>query len=134
MPRYFADAWFYIALMDRHDSHHARAIRLTGAISANRIVTHDAVFTEVLTFFAEDGAQTRQHAVDSVRRTMRTSEVVPADRRLFNAALDRYGARADKEYSLVDCMSMLVMEERGIRHVLTNDHHFAQAGFTLVNQ
>lgn len=39
-----------------------------------------------------------------------------------------------RTYSLVDCISMVVMEERGIQHVLTNDHHFTQAGFTVVNQ
>ena len=134
MTKYFADAWFYVALMDRRDAHHARAIRLAGTISANAIVTHDAVFTEVLAYFAEDGVRARQHAIESVRQTMRKAQVVPADRRLFNAALDRYSARPDKGYSLVDCMSMVLMEEQGIQHVLTNDHHFAQAGFTLVNQ
>lgn len=134
MQKYFADAWFYVALIDRRDSHHARVVRLAGVISPHQLVTHDAVFTEVLAYFAEDGARVRQHAVDSVRQTMRFSEVLAADRRLFNAALDRYSGRPDKEYSLVDCMSMVVMEEQGIRHVLTNDHHFAQAGFTIVNQ
>jgi predicted nucleic acid-binding protein len=29
---------------------------------------------------------------------------------------------------------MVVMEQRGIRHVLTNDHHFAQAGFVVVSE
>jgi predicted nucleic acid-binding protein len=28
---------------------------------------------------------------------------------------------------------MIVMEDHGIHHVLTNDHQFEQAGFTLVN-
>ena len=51
----------------------------------------------------------------------------------FARALDLYEARPDKEYSLVDCMSMVVMRERGITHVLTNDHHFRQEGFTVVN-
>jgi predicted nucleic acid-binding protein len=31
-------------------------------------------------------------------------------------------------------MSMEVMERRGITHVLTNDHHFRQEGFTVVNE
>ena len=49
-------------------------------------------------------------------------------------ALDLYSQRPDKEYSLVDCMSMVLMRERGITHVLTNDHHFRQEGFTVVNE
>ena len=134
MQKYFADAWFYIALLDRRDSHHGRAVRLAGAIAAHQIVTHDAIFGEVLAYYAEDGAQARQHAVDTARRTIRFSNVLAADRRLFTAALDRYSVRPDKEYSLVDCMSMVVMEEQGIRHVLTNDRHFTQAGFIVVNE
>jgi predicted nucleic acid-binding protein len=53
---------------------------------------------------------------------------------LFSAALSLYEQRPDKEYSLVDCMSMTLMRERGITHVLTNDHHFRQEGFTVVNE
>jgi predicted nucleic acid-binding protein len=34
-----------------------------------------------------------------------------------------------KGYSLTDCDSMRVMEDRGIHDVLSSDQHFAQAGF-----
>ena len=98
------------------------------------VVTHDAVLTEVLTYFADEGASLRGIAVEAVRRALRIYNVVPAERSLFLRALSLYESRPDKEYSLVDCMSMVVMEERGIQHVLTNDHHFTQAGFTVVNQ
>ena len=134
MQKYFADTWFYIALIDRRESHHVRAVRLAGAISPQQILTHDAVFTEVLAYFSDDGARIRRQAVDGIRRTLRESDVLPADRGLFLLALNRYEQRPDKEYSLVDCMSMIVMEQRGIRHVLTNDHHFSQAGFVVVSQ
>jgi uncharacterized protein len=132
MQTYFADAWFFIALFDRRDVHHHRAIRL--AEIAMRVVTHDAVFSEVLAFFSEEGAYPRQLAVEGVRRSLRFYRVIVADRELFTAGLERYGARPDKEWSHVDCMSMVLMERLGIRHVLTNDHHFTQAGFTIVNQ
>jgi uncharacterized protein len=134
MRRYFVDAWFYIALIDRRDSHHAQVVRLAGTLSPQQLVTHDGVFSEFLAYFAEEGARIRQHAVDSIRRAIRVSEVVPADRPLFMAGLERYAARPDKEWSHVDCMSMIVMENRRIRHVLTNDHHFSQAGFTVVSE
>lgn len=133
MRTYFADAWVFIALLDRRDSHHRQATRLLSLISL-KVVTHDAVLTEVLTYFAEEDASIRRAAVNAVRRAIRTYDVISADRPLFLKALNRYEQRPDKEYSLVDCMSMVVMEERGIQHVLTNDHHFTQAGFTVVNQ
>jgi len=68
-----------------------------------------------------------------VRNAMRQWMVLPADRPLVLRALTLYGDRLDKAYSLVDCMSMVIMRERGITHAITNDHHFAQEGFTLLN-
>jgi predicted nucleic acid-binding protein len=38
-------------------------------------------------------------------------------------------ARLDKEWSLVDCASFVVMQHRSIVEALTADHHFEQAGF-----
>lgn len=133
MRTYFADAWFFIALLDRRDSHHLIARRIATALPGP-LVTHEHIFSEVLAFFGEEGASARARAVAIVRDTLLKSEVVTPDRALFLRALHRYEQRPDKEYSLVDCMSMVVMEERGIRHVLTNDHHFTQAGFTVVSQ
>ena len=50
----------------------------------------------------------------------------------FLAGLALYKARADKGYSLTDCISMTAMRERNITEVLTHDRHFAQEGFTLL--
>ena len=47
-------------------------------------------------------------------------------------ALDRYEARGDREYSLQDCASMIVMEAESITQILTNDRHFEQEGFTVL--
>ena len=134
MQKYFADTWFFIALVDRRDAHHAQARRLASTVLRYPIVTHDYVLSEFLASFSDDGARARSLAVAAARQAFREYEVIPADRPLFLRALTRYEQRPDKEYSLVDCMSMVVMEERGITHVLTNDHHFAQAGFTVLNQ
>ena len=133
-PEYFADSWYFIAVANRFDAHHAAARRLEAAVDRSRIVTHDGVLSEVLTYFSGAGAFSRQQAAAMARDALRNFRVLPAGRQLFLAALSRYAERVDKEYSLVDCMSMIVMEERGIRHVLTNDHHFTQAGFIIVNQ
>lgn len=134
MQTYFADAWFFIALFDRRDTHHSPAFRLSRSLGRSPLVTHDGVLTEVLAHFADDGPGSRATAVAGVRHAVIAYDVIPSDRSLFIAGLDLYARRPDKEYSLTDCMSMVVMEERGIRHVLTNDHHFAQAGFIVVNQ
>ena len=134
MREYFVDTWLLIASLDRDDEHHRQARRLGAMLAGAPLVTHDAVLTELLAFFSDGGAHLRRAAVDAVRRMRQEWIVLPAGRGLFDRALTRYEQRPDKEYSLVDCMSMVVMEERGITHVLTNDHHFSRAGFTVVNQ
>jgi len=37
--------------------------------------------------------------------------------------------RPDKEWSLVDCSSFVLMQQRGMIEAFTTDHHFEQAGF-----
>ena len=47
----------------------------------------------------------------------------------FERALSRYEERIDKDWSLTDCASFLIMEAEGMGAALTHDQHFAQAGF-----
>ena len=135
MPQtYFVDAWYFIALLDPRDTHYRQAKRIEQRVQTGSLVTHESVLSEVLNYYSTEGAQPRALAASLVRRALRALVVIGVDRPLFLAALARYEQRPDKEYSLVDCMSMVIMEQRGIRHVLTNDHHFSQAGFVVVNQ
>ena len=46
--------------------------------------------------------------------------------------LNLYKKRSDKEYSLQDCISMVVMRKESITEILTSDHHFEQEGFTIL--
>ena len=134
MPAYFVDSWFLIAICNRLDDDHTAARRIEARLAAGRFVTHDGVLSEVLTYFCETGAFNRQRGVAMVRRALRDFSVEPLSRDLFLRGLELYARRIDKEYSHIDCISMVVMEGYGIQYALTNDHHFAQAGFVVVNQ
>ena len=48
---------------------------------------------------------------------------------LYRRAFELFTDRPDKDWSLTDCASFVVMEERQIRGALTPDEHFIQAGF-----
>ena len=48
---------------------------------------------------------------------------------LFERGLALYNARPDKEWSLTDCISFVVMADQGLAEGLTGDRHFDQAGF-----
>lgn len=136
MPRYFVDTWYFIAFVHRGDPHHRVARALSRKFDGAEFFTHDGVLTELLTFFAGHGSFWRREIAALVRDVLmsRQYRVQPMDRLLFEDALAMYEARPDKEYSLVDCLSMRLMLRLGLTHVLTNDHHFRQEGFTVVNE
>jgi predicted nucleic acid-binding protein len=59
-------------------------------------------------------------------------EIIAATSGLFRQGCELHVKRRDKEWSLTDCTSFVVMEQRDIREALTSDHHFEQAGFHLL--
>jgi predicted nucleic acid-binding protein len=65
-------------------------------------------------------------------RSDRNIEVIPASTELFEAGLQLHAQRPDKEWSLTDCISFVVMQRRGITSALAYDHHFEQAGFEVL--
>jgi predicted nucleic acid-binding protein len=134
MRTYFADTWYFIAFFDTYDQHHKQAMRIERMLGRKRLLTHEYVLGEFLTYFSGEGAFARARAVETVRSIRRSHEVTESTPFLFELALNRYAQRLDKEYSFVDCMSLVLMEHRGITNVLTNDHHFRQEGFTVVNE
>lgn len=56
-------------------------------------------------------------------------EIVAASTDLFQRACKLHAQRHDKEWSLTDCTSFVVMTERALTDALNSDHHFEQAGF-----
>jgi hypothetical protein len=65
-------------------------------------------------------------------RASRRVRILPLDSRLFNRGLERMASRPDKDWSLTDCISFVVMEDHDIKEALTADRHFEQAGFTAL--
>jgi len=127
---YFADTSFWIALSSKRDQYHSQATAWHTAMarSGSKIVTTEAVLWEWLNALAD--ATTRGVASEGYRRVHTDSrvEVVPFDAECNGAAVDLYRSRADKDWSLMDCLSFVVMERRCLTEALTTDHHFEQTG------
>ena len=56
-------------------------------------------------------------------------EIIPASNEIYHRAFQIYKERLDKEWGLIDCISIVVMNDYGLTEALTADHHFQQAGF-----
>ena len=59
-------------------------------------------------------------------------EIIPLRDDLFAEAFALFRARMDKEWSLTDCLSFVVMRQRAIQTALAADIHFQQAGFKVL--
>ena len=134
MNAVFADAGYWIALWSPSDEFHELASAFAEELAGRTTVTTEFVLVEVLDGFAGRGRHSRE-LVTSLARGLQSNpgvDVVPASSPLFNAAVERYVSRRDQRWSLTDCASFLVMEERGISEALAYDRDFEQAGFVAL--
>jgi len=133
MPRYFVDTFYWVALSNVRDQWHARVMAFSRSLHDSHLYTVDEVLAEYLTFYSATRPQAREDAVQTVRDILRDPHmtVIPQSHASFLDAFALYASRPDKEYSLVDCVSMQVMRREGLTEALTNDHHFVQEGFRI---
>jgi predicted nucleic acid-binding protein len=128
MTDVFADAFYYIALLNPADAFHRTALDATRGLQ-QRVVTTSWVLLEVGNALSAPAVRQRTHRfleqIAADRNTVVIADAVP----WYVRGLSLYGQRPDKGWSLTDCISFVVMKERGITEALTGDHHFVQAGF-----
>ncbi len=127
----FLDTGFAIALLSPRDQYHTVALRLAAEIKrqGTRIITSDAVLLEIGAALAKSAYRSAAIKLIDGLRADPNVEIVSLDGRLFNAAYRLFQERPDKEWSLTDCVSFIVMREQRIFQALAADDHFAQAGF-----
>jgi predicted nucleic acid-binding protein len=131
MTEWFADTSYFLAFVHRDDEAHELAMELTGTFQG-RLVTTQWVLLEFVN--ALSNARLRESAAGFLEwlETHDVVEILEATGDGFARGMERFRQRPDKDWSLTDCVSFLVMEERGIREALTADHHFEQAGFAAL--
>lgn len=127
----FADAFYYFALLNPEDEMHAAARDFTAGF-AGTMVTTAWVLTEVGDGLARVPNRPLYLQLVSGLRTDPDVIIVPPDAELFEKGLSLYAQRPDKDWSLTDCISFIVMTQERIADALTGDHHFEQAGFTAI--
>ncbi|MCG3130477.1 MAG: hypothetical protein FLDDKLPJ_01239 [Phycisphaerae bacterium] len=127
----FADTQYYVALLNRNDQHHARAMHLT-EMFRGIVVTSEWVLAEVGSAMSAPRHRSNFARLLGVLRARQSVTIVPATSDQFQRGMRLYSDRPDKAWSLVDCISFEVMEELHVREALTADHHFEQAGFVAL--
>ena len=133
MPdKIFVDTSFILALINERDQYHDEAEKLSMKFEEASLVTTVAVLLEIGNALAS-GFKKEAIAVISLLRDSSRVEVVELDARIFEKALESYEKFDDKAWDLVDCISFVAMQERGLTDVLTFDRDFTAAGFNRIN-
>ena len=131
MTRIFADSYFFFAILNPRDPAHAKAMDFSRR-NRGPLVTTAWVLTELADGLASTPRrQTFRQVMEDIQ-AHRANLIVSASAELFGKGVDLYNARPDKQWSLTDCISFIVMSEQRITDALTADHHFEQAGFTAL--
>lgn len=124
----FVDTSYVVALVNPRDENHEKANELVDAYDKKPLLVTDAVLLEIGNSLAKGY---KQNAIEIIEEFFDSPEVeiVRLDEILFDKAFELYKSHTDKTWGLVDCISFVVMRERGITNALTSDKHFVQAGF-----
>jgi predicted nucleic acid-binding protein len=127
----FLDTSFAIALSAPTDEYHRRANELAEQLETDEtpLLTTRAVILEIGNALSK--LRYRQAAVELLGALEADSnvEIVPIAEDLSARAFQLYRERPDKEWGLTDCISFVVMRERGLTAALTTDEHFTQASY-----
>ncbi len=128
MKNVFADSFYFFALLNERDASHAKALELSTTFQG-RMITTGWILTELGEGLANPRQRSLFVAIYNDLKTQPNIVVVPCSDELLAEGIDLYARRLDKEWSLTDCISFVVMQREGITEALTGDHHFEQAGF-----
>ena len=127
-PPCFADTFFFLALLNADDvEHHRLALEANGV--DRPIITTAWVLLELADHLCDLRNRHLFPQILQALRADRRMRILPADQAVLEQAIDLYRRRPDKEWSLTDCTSFVVMGAEGVSEALTADHHFEQAGF-----
>ena len=128
MKPVFADSYYFIAFLCPNDKGHKRAVHWTTISTDHPIVTTDFVLTEVADGMSRQGRRQSFERYYNLALKHPDIRIIPVSDELHKRGMRMYLDHMDKEWTLTDCTSFLVMREMNITEALTEDHHFAQAG------
>jgi hypothetical protein len=127
----FADTSYYMALFNEDDVAHEEALYFSRG-AALPVVLTDFIILELANALSRRHSRRRVVALVSYLRSNPACRIFPVSKVLFEAGFSLYADRPDKDWSLTDCISFVVMNRLRLTEALTADRHFEQAGFKVL--
>lgn len=128
MKPVFADTFFFLAAINPKDRAHGAALDWSDHYQGP-LVTTAWVVTELADALSERRNRDTFRQLHEALLADSRLRLIPASSALMERGLKLYLSRADKDWSLTDCISFVVMTDESLTEALTGDRHFVQAGF-----
>ena len=129
----FVDTSGWAYYLDRSDPLHTKVVTIvqSAVLQRRHLVTTNYIVTELVALLSSRFHLPRKEVIKAINvlKSDGDVEIVHIDASMDNTAWQLLEARVDKNWSLVDASSFVVMEQFGVTEALTTDHHFTQAGF-----
>ena len=136
MPEIFVDTAGWGHLVDPTQEYHSLATKVYrgGRQRGHRFVTTNYVIAELVALLTSPLRVPRSSVIAFIEHLKMSPHIVIVhiDATLDEQAWQLLTERPDKEWSLVDCSSFVVMQQRGTVEALTTDHNFEQAGYVCL--
>jgi uncharacterized protein len=119
---------FFVRSQPQHDLADALLHEIRGT---GRAVTTNYVLAELVALMISPLRRPhgpRLEVLDAIRHADWV-DIVHVDEQLDHRSWQFLAQHRDKDFSLVDCSSFVLMKDRGLSAALTTDRHFEQAGF-----
>jgi predicted nucleic acid-binding protein len=126
-PR-FVDTFFFLALLDSDDHHHASVLAFANT-DESAMVTTRWILAETANALASSARRADVAAFLGELEIDPNVTIVAQSDDLYFRGLKLFASRPDKNWSSTDCISFVVMEDFKLQEALTRDRHFVQAGF-----
>jgi predicted nucleic acid-binding protein len=129
----FVDTNAYGAVAVARDQNHQRALDILSLLSQShhRLFTTNFVLAEThALILARRGRDAALRTLQRIERGSTT--VIRVDEGDERRARHIIEGHRDKDYTLTDAMSFVVMERLAIGHAFTFDRHFRQYGFVVI--
>lgn len=133
MKSLFIDTSGWGNLFDASQPYHFQAteIYLSAKAKNQKIITTNYVIIELVSLLISPLRLPRGKIIELIRglKTSAYLKIIHIDASLDDQAWQFFQRHQDKDWSLVDCASFVIMNQLSISEALTTDHHFEQAGF-----
>ncbi|OGQ77812.1 MAG: hypothetical protein A3F90_19295 [Deltaproteobacteria bacterium RIFCSPLOWO2_12_FULL_60_19] len=136
----FVDASAWVAIINAKDSNHTQAASVYRRLlqSSVPLITSTWTAYEALTIVKTKLGYSQAERLWQRLQRLSVIDLVTVDERIEAEALELFWGYTDKDWGVVDCASLVVMDGTGCRQAFAFDRHFVEAshqyGFSILKE